>query len=180
MPKRDLPSVGYLRQRLRYEPDTGKLYWLSCPHRSAAWNARYAGREAFSSKDRHGYRQTNLDGSVLRAHRVAWVLAYGEWPEADIDHVNHDRADNRLRNLRKATRSENLRNTRLPPRNTSGVCGVSWSKKSAKWRADIHHDGKQRFLGHFDEFDDAVAARKAAERQFGFHENHGIDAPHAQ
>ena len=179
MSTRDLPDLEYLRQRLRYEPDTGKLFWLPHSMASKSWTTRYAGKEAFTSKDRHGYRQTHMDGIVLRAHRVAWALHYGAWPEFDIDHVNHDREDNRLCNLRAVTRAENRKNASLSRNNTSGVCGVYWSTDRRKWGAYITSGGLQHNLGHFASFEDAVAARRAAEGRFGFHENHGIDAVNA-
>ena len=176
MSERDLPDIEYLRQRLRYEPDTGKLFWRETPSRNTAWNARYANREAFTSVDRHGYHQSNLGGKVLRAHRVAWALHTGTWPAADVDHINHNRTDNRITNLREASRGENRKNASKPCNNTSGVCGVSWDIVYSKWQAYVTEGGVQRSLGRFVAFDDAVAARRAAEREFGFHANHGIDA----
>lgn len=176
MSENKLPDIEYLRQRLRYEPDTGKLFWRETELRNAAWNKRYANREAFTSFDRHGYRQSNMGGKVMRAHRVAWALHNGVWPAADIDHINHERADNRMANLRDASRGENRKNASKPRNNTSGACGVSWDAAGSKWQAYVTEGRVQRSLGRFANFDEAVAARRAAERKFGFHANHGIDA----
>lgn len=173
MATRDLPSIDYLRQRLRYEPKTGKLYWRWHEALSPKWNGKWAGREAGTRRP-DGYIAVSVDRKLLRAHRVAWALQHGAWPPKDVDHINHNRADNRLDNLRLATHRENCRNSSRSRRNTSGETGVARHKPSGKWRAQIQPDGKAVHLGLFDYFEDAVAARKAAERRFGFHENHGI------
>lgn len=91
----------------------------------------------------------------------------------EIDHENHIRNDNRIENLRLVSSKGNKKNTTRRCDNTSGVTGVHWFKRECKWKVQIKVDGKQRHLGLFDNLDDAVAARKAAERQYGFHENHG-------
>jgi hypothetical protein len=172
----DLPSIDYLRQRLRYEPDTGEFFWKVNPDATRSWNTRYAGKQAFTSKDRHGYHHTNLDGRVFRAHRVAWALHHGAWPEADIDHINHVRSDNRAENLRAVSRADNRKNASRSKNNTSAVCGVSWYGAKGCWQAYITTGGIQRNLGSFTIFADAVAARKAAEARYGFHPNHGVEA----
>lgn len=173
MTVRDLPSIEYLRQRLRYEPDTGKVVW--CWHEALPpkWNGKWAGREAGTRRP-DGYINIVLDRKAHRAHRVAWALCHGVWPAGDIDHINHDRADNRISNLRLVSRRENCRNSSRSFRNTSGATGVVRHSPSGKWRAQIQPDGKAVHLGLFDSFEDAVAARRASARGFGFHENHGI------
>jgi hypothetical protein len=139
-----------------------------------AWNSRFAGKEAFI-KITNGYRGGSIFSRQLVAHRVIWLLKFGEWPSADIDHINGNRLDNRIENLRAVSRADNLRNRRMPITNTSGIVGVGWDKARGKWRAQIEANGLAKCLGHFEEKADAAAARKAAEIECGFHENHGRD-----
>lgn len=168
MARSQLPLPGHLRQLLRYEPDTGKLFWLE--RSSSWWNTRYAGTEAMATVS-HGYKSSVIGGRFLLAHRVIWAIVYDEWPPADIDHINGNRADNRLCNLRAVDRSTNAKNMARSSRNTSGVIGISPVRD--KWRACITSRGKLRVLGDFTDFADAVAARAKAEIEEGFHPNHG-------
>ncbi len=109
-----------------------------------------------------------LVGKHYAAHRIAWLLMTGEWPKADIDHRNKNRADNRWVNLREATRSQNLANQGPRPNNTSGLKGVSWDAKNNKWVAQISKDGKARKIGRFQSKDEASAAYCAkAKELFG-------------
>lgn len=179
MSSRDLPSIDYLRQRLSYDPETGQLCWKICEVMPATWNGKWAGKRAGSKGGGKFYVQVCLDGKMYKAHRVAWALHYGAWPEDDIDHINHDRIDNRICNLRQTSRRENCRNSSLSRRNTSGHAGVTWCRQTNKWMAQIHPDGRCVNLGKFHNFEDAVAARKAAEAKYGFHANHGVEAPAA-
>lgn len=160
--------------------DTGKLFWKARPvalfkdHRaSKIWNTRYAGQEAFTADNGHGYRCGQINGRRYQAHRVIWLLHSGEWPCDQIDHINGDRQDNRLVNLREASSSENHKNQRVSSNSTSGVCGVRWHTRDKKWNAHITIDGKANSLGYFALMEDAIAARKAAEARLGFHPNHG-------
>lgn len=165
---------------LQYNPETGKLFWKPRPvdmfksERDAKiWNTRYSGKEAFTCDDGHGYRQGNIHNRKYQAHRVIWLLHTGAWPAEQIDHVSGDRADNRIENLRPVSHAENGKNKRKPSSNTSGVVGVFWHKVHRKWLAKIMVNGRHKHLGLFGCFNDAVAARKAAEREMGFHPNHG-------
>jgi hypothetical protein len=174
-----------LRQLLRYDPETGKLFWRertaimfaarcrSAEHNAASWNAQNAGKEAFKATGADGYYR----GGVLKrqhlAHRVIWALVHGEWPADQIDHINGNRTDNRLKNLRAVSRIENMRNVKCHADSTSGACGVSWEKRRLNWAVRIWDGKRAHFLGSFDTFDDAVAARKKAEVLLGYHENHG-------
>lgn len=87
----------------------------------------------------------------------------GSWPEAEIDHINRNRADNRFANLRPATSTEQKWNASLSKRNRSGVKGVCWATQAGKWQAAIRASGSRRLLGMFDRFEDAKAAREQAE-----------------
>ena len=183
-------TCGLLRLVLRYEPDTGKLYWRRRPvwlfretRRSAAsvcvgWNSRWAGAAAFTAQ-KDGYLAGRIFDRMYRAHRVMWVLQTGVWPEDEIDHINHDRSDNRWCNLRAVTKSQNQRNASISSNNTSGVLGVSRCSPGSQrrgWRARIYVDGDHIELGRFTRKEDAAAARKAADIKHGFHANHGVPA----
>lgn len=173
MTSKILPTPEYLRKRLRCEPETGKLFWLDCDEKQQRWRTAWAGKEAFTALDRGGYKHGCIDFLKLRAHRVIWAMHYGVWPSDEIDHINGVRDDNRIGNLRVVSRHENMRNAAMHKNNTSGVCGVSWSKACCKWRAHIMVDRKQIHLGVFDDVADAVAARLAAEREYGYTDRHG-------
>jgi HNH endonuclease/AP2 domain len=164
-------AVEDLRSLLRYEPETGKLLW----HRRGrvSFDRRWAGLQAFTAKDTHGYLCGAICGERVLAHRVVWALTYGEWPQGEIDHINGDRTDNRIENLRLVSGAENQRNKKRYTRNKSGVAGVSWHASTGKWQAQINVAGRQVHLGIFDRIEDAAAARKAAEQQHDYHQNHG-------
>lgn len=174
-----LPEQSALLQLLSYEPETGELFWKpratgTFPSERSAkrWNTIYAGQEAFTGVHVTGYREGRIHSERYKAHRVIWKMVFGEDP-SEIDHVNGDRADNRLANLREVDRTGNARNRAIHTSNTSGVIGVMWHKATGKWLAKIGVGYSSRHLILSDSFDEAVAARKAAEVQHGFHPNHG-------
>ena len=178
MTNRRYISQARLKQLLRYDPDTGNLYWKRRPTgdfktegSAKTWNSRFAGKKA-GCADGYGYIKVAILGVKYQAHRLVWVLYTGVWPD-EIDHINHERSDNRLENLRAVRRSENSRNQSLSSRNTSGESGVSWCAPSGKWRVRLKSGGVSRHLGLFEKLPDAVAARDAAKAQLGFHKNHG-------
>ncbi len=171
-------SQERLKQLLRYDPCTGVLYWKRRPESDFAdasaaktWNRRFSGHKA-GCESGYGYLKIGIAGVKYQAHQLVWVLHTGEWPE-EVDHINHDRADNRLENLRAVTRAENSRNQSRSTRNTSGEIGISWCAPSGKWRVRLRAGGSTRQIGMFAEMSDAVAARDAAKTRLGFHQNHG-------
>lgn len=139
---------------------------------AASWNTRYAGAPALSSVNGIGYRAGALLGTCQLAHRVAWAIHHGEWPK-NVDHINGKRTDNRIVNLRSVSRSQNQRNMKRNSNNTSGVTGVYSGYSPNTWRAAIKVRGRTIALGTYERKQDAMAARKAAERKYGFHPNHG-------
>lgn len=184
MAKRQLPSQDGLRQLLNYDPETGKLFWkergpewfssgrLSAEKTAAWWNKRFSGKEAFTAIDAHGYHSGGIFRAIYAAHRIAWIHVHGSI-SGEIDHINGDKADNRLCNLRDVTRVTNMRNKPQNSNNVTGVVGVFWHSASGKWAAKIGVGMKSLHLGVFPTFEEAVAARKDAEREYGFHKNHG-------
>ena len=180
-----LPSPELLRKLLRYEPETGKLFWRERPESmfmdgwqtastsAASWNSRYAGNMAMSARNNVGYLHGSIFYRSHKAHRVIWAMYHGEWPTDDIDHINGVKDDNRISNLRSVSHYENCRNQKKSRANTSGVTGVYWHKARRKWVSRIMVDGKHKNLGIFRSKSDAIKARKSAEVEHGFHANHG-------
>lgn len=166
-------EVGNLFWRPR-TPDMFRVGKFTAIHSCNNWNSKWAGREAFTAQ-KTGYQYGRIFDRGYYAHRVIWAMAHGEWPKNEIDHIDHDRGNNNLANLREATAQENRKNMSLPSDNTSGHIGVCWNKAAQKWQAQIKHAGKHQGLGRFNCITAAVLARKLAEKQFGFHENHGAN-----
>ena len=153
-----------LKQLLEYEPTTGLFRWRE--HRGNVAAGQIAGCD-----DANGYRTIRIDKRIYLAHRLAWLYINGQFPSAYIDHVNGDPSDNRIANLRCATRSENMRNRKHNSNNTSGFKGVSWNKSVKKWQAAIRLNGKRHHLGVFDTADAAYKryceASKVLHGEFG-------------
>lgn len=184
MAAKPLPSPELLRQLLRYEPETGKLFWRKRPssffkggkqtpeHNAAIWNGKYAGKEALACHDSDHYCHGHIFNQKADAHRVIWTMLVGPITSGEIDHINGIRHDNRLCNLRNVPRAENTKNACVRKDNISGITGVK-RRVGGKWLAVITSNGKVIHLGCFDHIEDAARARKAAERTLGFHPNHG-------
>ena len=173
---KSLPSIDYLRKRLRYEPETGKLFWLDHEGMPKRWRTKWAGKEAFTSSTTLGYLRGKIDSRTFKAHRVAWALQYGEWPEDQIDHINGVKEDNRISNLRVVSILDNNKNKAMQSNNTSGVMGVHWHKCANKWSAQIMVNRRSVHLGYFNTIEEASAARKQAAIKYGFTERHGTKA----
>lgn len=143
------------RELLSYNAETGVLRW-----RKPIGSAK-AGAVAGCIK-RSGYCYIKIAGKGYFAHRLAWLITFGEWPKEQLDHRNGDCHDNRLANLREATCAENQQN--LPPRgsSTSGHLGVTWCKGSHKWQARITLHGHLEHLGYFDDPERAALAYREA------------------
>lgn len=117
-------------------------------------------------------RQREIMWRLQNLYEDAWFIVYKEIPD-QVDHINHVRNDNRIGNLRNVSPTENGRNKDLCSDNKSGVNGVSWHKRDKRWRAHIVIARKQIHLGNFINKEDAIAARFAADKEIGFHPNHG-------
>lgn len=180
---KDISCPSLLSRLLLYDAASGKLFWKTRtpdlfqsskdPEKQcSSWNKGFSGSEAATSYS-YGYKQIRVLGKKTSAHRVAWAIYHGTRAPDQIDHINGNRDDNRIENLRPATCTEQRRNAAKPKTNSSGHIGVSWHKHSKKWRAFIHDGGKQISVGYFNSIDDAVRARKLKEIELGYHENHG-------
>lgn len=153
-------TVEQLREALEYDPRTGVFLW-----RRSISGPRKAGDEAGSLNAR-GRRYIGVNGKLYCAHRLAWFYAHGVWPACDIDHENGNPDDNRLANLRLATRSQNNANSKVRRDNASGFKGVQ--KRRNKWLAYLTANGKQVYLGYHSTPEAAHAAYVAeAARRHG-------------
>lgn len=168
-----------LKEHLRYDPETGFMYWnnrspSSFPNRTiyTQWSSKIAGTQA-GNVNPDGYIKIKVLGKTYQAHRLVWLYVTGSWPDNQIDHINHIRSDNRFENLRDIQSCENTRNTSLYKNNSTGVHGVRFNSLRRKWISDIGFNNRRIRLGSYETLLDAVAARKAAEVKYGFHENHG-------
>ena len=173
--RKPLPPIEVVRSLLEYRPETGEFFWRERPEdmfparrHALMWNKRFAGKPAFNIRHHAGYLYGGLFGSNFSTHRVAWYYQTGEIPD-EVDHVNGDRKDNRFANLRDVTRKENCKNAARRTRSRSGVTGLSWDAVNFRWHVRV---GKKH-IGRFKDFDEAVAARKAAASEQDFHPNHG-------
>jgi hypothetical protein len=145
---------------LSYDPATGVFRW-----RSKSGSKVKVGAVAGTIMA-HGYVRICIRRRFFYGHRLAWLFVHGDWPTEEIDHINGDRADNRIANLRAADRARNARNAGLGRNNTSGVTGVSWAARDQKWSAYIMVSRRKISLGNHATIESAVAARKAAERRY--------------
>ena len=150
-----------------YDAATGKLYWKINP-------AKHINKgDEVGCDNGQGYLVTNIKGKLYLVHRIIWEMFNGPIPKGmAIDHIDHNRANNRLENFRLVTWQDNSKNLKMNKRNKSGCCGVCWDKKRRKWVAQIVCRKVVQNLGAFDDWFEAVCARKSAEAKKGFHENH--------
>lgn len=158
-----------IQLNLSYDPETG-----SFTHRIDKRGGRVkAGSMVKTKPSRDGYLHIGVGGIIYLAHRLAWLLTYGEWPDMQVDHKDHVRTNNRIDNLRLVTPQGNKMNETLRADNTSGTTGVCWNKREGKWSAYVYQNRKLISLGYFHAKDEAITARAKANDNFGFHENHG-------
>lgn len=181
---RRLPPQDVLNAILDYNPETGVLTWkrrdssffqssdrFSQEALANIWNGKNAGKPALQAIHDRRYYAGSVLGERHLAHRVIWKMATGEEPKT-IDHINGDTTDNRLKNLRSISISENLRNKSLYWNNKSGTSGIT-KTPHGKWKVQIGNGGRQIYIGCFDDFEGALLARREAEECYGYHANHG-------
>lgn len=155
-------SIDDLKTLIAYDQDTGLLTWrVSVGPRSPG--------DVAGSKNGQGYLQVWVMGKRYQGHRIAFAMHHGRWPDGSVDHINHDRLDNRIVNLREATEAENKRNSLLRSDNTSGFKGVCENRKRInKWQASIKVNKKLIFLGNYPTPElAAIAYDRAAIRHHG-------------
>lgn len=154
---RIMVSSKRLRQLVCYNPTTGVFVRLiSLSNRSTTGTP-------IGTVNSRGYVVIGIDGRTYLAHRLAWLYMTGSFPVRNIDHIDRNPANNKWHNLREVSQSKNLMNAAGWPRTSSGSRGVWFMEKTSKWTAYITKDRQRHHLGSFDKYDDAVAARRAAE-----------------
>lgn len=171
MPK--YPPLDIVRQSLRYEG--GRLFWLHRPVEHfpdvrawKSWNTQFAFKEAGSLKTfkRSGPRWVIVIGNVhIQRPTIVWALHQGEWHK-DLDHRNRDALDDRIDNLRVATRSQQGANRGIQSNNTSGCPGVMWYAPTKRWRVKIKVMGRDIYLGYYVEKSKAIEVYWTAAREF--------------
>lgn len=178
-------TQAMVQELLDYDKETGKLFWKerevkwfkdssinSAEVQANRWNKMFANKEAFTAKNQKGHKQGSILGIFTKAHRIIWLWMTGELP-IQVDHENGCASDNRWFNLRNVTNSENQRNVSRRKDNKSGFTGVAWQPRQGNWAASICHEGRNRHLGTFEDFEAAVKARQQANIDYGYHKNHG-------
>lgn len=164
-----------LREIFYYDKEEGGLRFKSKPpncQENRRWNTRYASKLCGSANNR-GYLHVKLFKKKFKVHRLVFLFHKGFMPEF-IDHIDGDKLNNRIENLRAVTKGENNQNAKIASSNTSGAKGVSWHKQHRKWYATLRCDKKVYFLGLYTDFEEAVQVVKGArERLHGDYHNHG-------
>lgn len=164
-----LPPIEFLEKFLRYEPETGKFFWL----KSTSWRAKVgdeAGNVAVNDRARQKPHKVRAIGICQRrylAHRLAWLFGHGEDPGRKlVDHINGDSLDNRLCNLRLVTGTQNMWNIHdAQSLSKSRTRGAYQHKQTGNWIAEISINGKKRHLGVFKTQSEAAAAYQQAAKQ---------------
>jgi hypothetical protein len=150
-------------EKLSYDQETGIFTW------------NYDGTRGVKAGDIAGYKMPDgyimlsVGGRKIVAHRVAWLFVYGEFPEGNLDHINRNKADNRIANLRNATYEQNAQNREKNCRNTSGYKGVTWHKRDQRWQAAITIKRKVIHLGYYQNPLDAYSAYIEASKKYQSH-----------
>ncbi|MDX3877587.1 MAG: HNH endonuclease [Achromobacter sp.] len=149
--------MTYVSEYLEYADETGSLIWKKVPPRSKSRISRgdIAGTLV------KGYRRIKILGRIYSAHRIVWAMHHGEMPDGMLDHIDRNRSNDRISNLRMATTSENRRNSTVKSDNRLGIKGVR-QNRYGRYEARIFANGKGYFLGSFAFLDDAIAARRHA------------------
>ena len=161
-------SQNQLKKLLHYSPKTGIFTW-----KVQAGCATPGDRAGCIDKTGHGYRQIQVQKTLYREHRLAFLYMTGSIP-IEVDHKDHDRSNTKWDNLRQSTTHINNKNKTLSKRNTSGFNGVNFDATRGKWLVSICVNKKYIFLGRFKHKDEAISARKTANIKHGFHDNHGL------
>jgi hypothetical protein len=159
-----------IKNELNYNPETGIF-----TRRITRSNRAMAGSIAGTMRKNSGYIIIGINNVQYYAHRLAYIYVYGDQDsDFQIDHINHNRRDNRICNLRLSDFLQNSKNRPISKANKTGIIGAHFCKKTKKYEATITVNKKRIYLGGFLNLEDAAKARKKAEQNYGFHENHGV------
>lgn len=164
MKSKPLPSLERILQSFRYDEKTGRFFWARNVVGGNGGIQKRIGDNA-GSCGANGYMALNIDGMKYLAHRVAWYLVYGFEPNC-IDHINGNKLDNRIVNLRNVTKSQNGHNRSAQRNSSSGIRGIGWDRERNKWRVQLKV-GEKRFIRRFDTLDEAKLAHLGAVTNMG-------------
>lgn len=167
-----------LKKLIKYCPETGDIWFLprdrsyfKSENQYKTWHSRFCGKAKLGLTSK-GYQAICINSVAYKVHRIAWLYMTGENPN-QIDHINHNRADNRFCNLRNVNQRINSMNRSMCKRNKSGVNGVNWYPNYGKWAARLGLNFGRKFVGYFDDIESAKAAIEKAKADLGYHDNHG-------
>lgn len=161
-------SFEFVNSILAYDQATGNFKWRIS---KSGIKTPLAG-----CIDSQGYWVIRIEGISYYGHRLAWLLYYGKWPKGKLDHRNGNKKDNRIKNLREATVSQNGGNRKINRNNSCGYKGVIWHKRNKRWLAKIQYKNKVIYLGYFKIIEDAASCYDIAS-QFLFGEFSYINNP---
>ena len=150
-----MTSVSEIKNCVKYDPSSGQIFRIS------------TGKQ-IGSKTKGKYISVHINGKPIRGHIVAWAITHGEIPKSVIDHINGDKADNRICNLRSVTQGENLKNKSKYKNNKTGVSGVYFEKRNGKYRARLGHGKNVIHIGRFTELSEAKTAIELARKKHGY------------
>ena len=156
-------TLEKLKQSISYDRETGEMKWIS--RRSGI----AVGQKAGSYDKSTGYMKVKFDGVHYKVHRLVWFYEYGEMPTDCIDHINQIKTDNRIVNLRLATKKQNKENNPIYANNTSGYRGVRWNKQCKKWQVNVGHNKKQLYFGLYDDLMEAVKVAESKRQELYTH-----------
>jgi len=161
----------FVKSQLEYLPEQGIFLWKI----DTNYGEKQKGKRAGGVDTSTGYERIALAGRQYYTHRLVWLYSYGVFPTGLLDHINQDKLDNRLENLREVGRSGNAMNAKRPRDNTSGEIGICWCSRLNCWRVYASRDKKQYSGGYFNDFDLAKEARDVLHTKLGFSPLHGSE-----
>lgn len=181
----DRSKEGVIKAWFDYNPETSEILWKEWVspdwYKHDGYHKRFmeerSGKVVKFHKLPTGYLYIDAGKiKTIYAHQIAWVLNYGELPSHCVDHIDGNRENNSIENLRDVPQKINARNSKLSKNNTSGAAGVSWDQKNKKWRSQLMVDGKTLVFGRFDTVTEAAKARQKyldSNKNLGFSKRHG-------
>jgi hypothetical protein len=152
-----------LKELLTYDAGTGVFKWINSPRNNVPANS------VAGTYDKKGYLRIIYKNKLYLGHWLAWFFVYEKWPNNEIDHINGNPSDNRIKNLRDVTRKQNMENKKVYKNSKTGCSGVTWHKKKQRWVVRIGHFGKRISIGQFINIEDAINARVKAENKIYTH-----------
>lgn len=162
-------TQAFVKSQLEYLPEQGGFIWKVTTN----YQNKQCGKKAGGIDKTTGYERISLAGRQYYTHRLVWLYHFGAFPVKMIDHINQCKTDNRVENLREASKATNAKNSKRFCNNTSGETGICWNKRLSRWRVYATDGQKQYAGGHFIDFAEAIKARDDLHKKLGFSSLHG-------